>query len=184
MADLSELIENKDELKIIQWLQMNQVLHNSRKCHRCENWMVLQKRNELVNDSYGWRCTKCSTRKSIRADTFLQTTNISLTDFMRIVLHWALQTRQIDQVGLVERSRQTIITIQQKLRAVCVQAFDKDNIRLGGSNKVVEIDESLFVRVKHGKGKDLKRSQVWVFGMVEREDEERCLFFVVPKPLQ
>ncbi len=78
-----------------------------------------------------------------------------------------MQTRQIIQAGLVERSHQTIIKIQQKLRVLCIQAFDKENIRLGGRNKVVEIDESLFVRVKHGKGK--------VFIMVERDDEKRCL---------
>ena len=105
MVELADMIEEKSELKIIEWLQSLNVLHKTRKCHRCENWMVLQPRNDLVNDSYGWRCSKCSTRKSIRDDTFLQSTTISLVDFLRIVLHWALQTRQMDQVGLVERSR-------------------------------------------------------------------------------
>jgi transposase-like protein len=51
--------------------------------------------------------------------------------------------------------------------------------------RVVEIDESLFVKVKHFKGKDLKRPQVWVFGMYERplreSDNRRCLFIPVPK---
>ena len=54
---------------------------------------------------------------------------------------------------------------------------------------MVEIDESLFIRVKHHKGKDLKREQVWIFGMYERslgpvkeaKTKGRCLFFVVPK---
>jgi hypothetical protein len=49
---------------------------------------------------------------------------------------------------------------------------------------VIEIDESLFVKVKHHKGKDLSRSQVWVFGFYERDDtrsNKRCLFVVVPK---
>ena len=141
------------------------------------NWpLTLQPRNDLVNDCCGWRCTKCSTRKSIRADTFFHSSAIAFSEFLRIVLHWGLQTRQTDQVGLIERSRQTIITMQQKLRTVAVKALDKENQQLGGRNKVVEIDESLFVRVKHGKGKDLKRKQVWVFGMTEREDHEKCLF--------
>ncbi|CAF0916032.1 unnamed protein product [Brachionus calyciflorus] len=55
-----------------------------------------------------------------------------------------------------------------------------EQLVLGGDGKVVEIDESLFVRVKHGKGKDLKRGRVWVFGMYER-GSRKCLFFVVHK---
>ena len=40
-------------------------------------------------------------------------------------------------------------------------------MKLGGSNQSVQIDESLFAKVKHHVGKDLSRKQVWVFGMVD-----------------
>jgi transposase-like protein len=40
---------------------------------------------------------------------------------------------------------------------------------LGGQNEIVEIDESMFSKVKHFRGKDMhlmsKRRQLWVFGM-------------------
>ncbi len=49
MAELVEIIEAKDEFKIIQWLQDSNVIHKSRKCHRCQTLMVLQARNDLVN---------------------------------------------------------------------------------------------------------------------------------------
>jgi hypothetical protein len=83
-----------------------------------------------------------------------------------------------------------VLHIFQRQRWVLAVDFKSQRIRLGGENKIVEIDESLFVRVKHHKGKDLKREQVWVFGMYERlTDEEKLdpnkqakvLFFVVEK---
>ena len=46
--------------------------------------------------------------------------------------------------------------------------MDKKNIHLGGENTNVEIDESLAAKVKHHRGKDLLRKQVWIFGMKER----------------
>ena len=45
------------------------------------------------------------------------------------------------------------------------------NIILGGPRRQVEIDESLFVRVKHHKGKDLRHEQVWALSLYERQLE-------------
>ena len=43
-----------------------------------------------------------------------------------------------------------------------------------------EIDDSLFVKVKHHKGKDLIRHQQWVFGIYER-NTKKYIFIPVPK---
>jgi hypothetical protein len=63
--------------------------------------------------------------------------------------------------------RQTIAKIFKAIRMVCSKALNKKEIRLGGENLTVQIDESLFAKVKHLIGKDLARKQVWVFGMVD-----------------
>ena len=46
---------------------------------------------------------------------------------------------------------------------------------IGGRGKVVEIDETHFVKRKFNKGRILKR--VWLFGRIERESDRK---FVVP----
>ncbi|CAF0708282.1 unnamed protein product [Brachionus calyciflorus] len=53
---------------------------------------------------------------------------------------------------------------------MCSLDSDKQNLKLGELGKIIEIDESLNAKVKHGKGKDLKRPQVWVLGLVQRKD--------------
>ena len=63
--------------------------------------------------------------------------------------------------------RHTIAKIFKAIRMVCSIALNKKEIRLGGENLTVQIDESLFAKVKHFVGKDLARKQVWVFGMVD-----------------
>jgi hypothetical protein len=50
--------------------------------------------------------------------------------------------------------RQTIGKTFKLLRNVCFIALDKQNIKLGGPNQTVQIDESLFAKVKHHVGKD------------------------------
>ena len=46
--------------------------------------------------------------------------------------------------------------------------FNKNDIRIGGEGRIVEIVESLFIKVKHNRGRDILRPKVWVFGLYER----------------
>ena len=48
----------------------------------------------------------------------------------------------------VEACRRTVGDFYQSFSNVFTISLDKRNIKLGGSHKVVEIDESLFARVK------------------------------------
>ncbi|CAF0817825.1 unnamed protein product [Brachionus calyciflorus] len=58
------------------------------------------------------------------------------------------------------------------MRQLCTLSL-KSNIKLEGVGHIVEIDESLYAKVKHWKGKDLCRVQVWVFGLVQRPTETK-----------
>ena len=57
---------------------------------------------------------------------------------------------------------------KRRLRLIILTMFNKKNIKLGGEGRIVEIDESLFIKVKHNRGRDMLREKVWVFGLYER----------------
>ena len=65
-------------------------------------------------------------------------------------------------------SNKTVIKYFKIFRELCIKDLNFDNLQIGGPGVIVEIDESLMAKVKHHKGKDLKRKQIWVFGMKER----------------
>jgi hypothetical protein len=46
------------------------------------------------------------------------------------------------------------------LRNICTIALNKNKIKLGGINHIIQIDESLFAKVKYNRGNDLLRKQV------------------------
>ena len=46
--------------------------------------------------------------------------------------------------------------------------FNKNDIRICGEGRIVEIEESLFIKVKHNRGRDILRPKVWVFGLYDR----------------
>ena len=141
-------------------------------------------------DGYSWRCTYCTSHKSIKANSFFEYFRSPIATILLLLHYWSLQTLTHETVAeLAECTRQTVGSAYQRFRYICAKDNNKNKIKLGGAGRVVEIDESLFIRVKHHKGKDLKREQVWIFGMYERALEPvkeaktkgRCLFFVVPK---
>ena len=89
------------------------------------------------------------------------------------IFNWCLQIDQETTAEELGCDRNVVGSVFQRIRLVVVNALKKTPIVLGGPNRIVEIDESLFVRVKHGKGKDLRREQVWVFGLYERPTEQQ-----------
>ncbi|GFT34768.1 uncharacterized protein TNCV_618101 [Trichonephila clavipes] len=62
-------------------------------------------------------------------------------------------------------------------KEVCMAAILKESEPLGGEGKIVEIEESMFGKMKYGKGKPVNGQ--WVFGGVER-NSNKCFFRVVP----
>jgi transposase-like protein len=64
----------------------------------------------------------------------------------------------------------TVAAYKRRLRLIILTMFNKNDIRIGGEGRIVEIDESLFIKVKHNRGRDILRPKVWVFFKVDSRD--------------
>jgi IS1 family transposase len=68
------------------------------------------------------------------------------------------------------------------LREVCSWALMRDDIlsdtRLGGVNKVVQIDESVVYRAKYNRGHALFAKSKWIVGMYDVQTKHASVFFV------
>ena len=99
-----------------------------------------------------------------------------------IIFNFAFEFLNTTINQLVGVSANTIAAYKRRLRLILLTIYNKNHIKLGGEGKVVEIDESLFIKVKHNRGRDILRPKVWVFGLYERataNEPKRVLFFKV-----
>ena len=181
MNRLTVLVNIGNDCEIIEFLTGKGIIKVPADCNNkpnCKNNpLVLRERN--VGDKYWWRCTKCLRFTSIRNNSFLSKFNLPLNKCMQLIYHWSLQLIQKDICETVKICKQTLTTFFQEIRLVVVNDLNRDNLILGGPGVEVQIDESMFLRVKHNRGKDLKRQQIWVFGLIDVETN-KVLFLVVP----
>ncbi|GFX23180.1 putative transposase-like protein [Trichonephila clavipes] len=73
-------------------------------------------------------------------------------------------------------NKNTVVDWYMFCHEVCMLACVKESAKLGGVGEIVEIDESLFGKMKYGKGRRVNGK--WVFGGVQRESK-KCFFSVV-----
>ena len=100
---LSKIYLSNDTEEIIKFFESQQLLHKQATCqgtlnkpHPPKNCNLV-KRNE-IDDKFCFRCPKCRTRISIRKSSFFQDLRIPLVKTIKLISHWAFQSRYIDVV--------------------------------------------------------------------------------------
>lgn len=103
-----------------------------------------------VKDGHCWLCTRCASRRSIRAgSSFFEQSRIPLVLLFKLIVHWVLQTRYTKALGssLGVKGR-TMRGFTKQIRCVILADYKKTDLKLGGSGVIVEIDnKSLFGKV-------------------------------------
>jgi len=133
-----------------------------------------------TTDCFRWRCrrkfaeAKCSQSKAIRHDSWFQQSKITFQEVL--YLTHDIVCREPAHLNQQEYgfSSKTTADCGMSCRETMLQYMEGCSEKIGGPNKTVEIDESMFGRRKYNGGHLVKGQ--WVFGGVECESDRTFLF--------
>ena len=131
-------------------------LINHRHLNNCNKEMTLKKTNDR-KDGVTWRCRKVhhvykdnkkytvkDVKLSIRTDTWISDSNISLQIIVELIYLWTQRFTNAKIQHELKLSPQTIIEWTAFFREVCLNDVFNSSEQIGGKGIEVEIDESKF----------------------------------------
>jgi hypothetical protein len=180
MVFLTFLISDKD--LGIQFLKDVGLIRSKVTCNTCGRDMTWCA-DPTTTDGFRWRCrrkvveAKCSKPKAIKRGSWFQHSKLTFQD----VLYLTQDIVRREPAQLIQQeygfSSKTIADWSMFCRQTMLEYMEGCSVKIGGPNKTVEIDESMFGRRKYNRGRPVKGQ--WIFGGVERESGKT---FLVPLP--
>ena len=127
-----------------------------------------------------FRCSHCRKESSIFYHSLFYQSKIKINKLLLMLLYIWLQFTQTQINLLTGIGKHTIGFYQSCSRVVMMNMIERNQIKLGGTGKEVQIDEAIVRKRKYHRGR--MKKQIWIFGMVESDSPgfSRLLLTVVP----
>lgn len=109
---------------------------------------------------------KCNHKQEVRKGTFFERSHLSVFKILGFVNFWVKKVSLVVIADELEISPKTAVDWASFNREVVFAFFFNNPIKLGGKDKIVEIDESKFGKRKYHRGRRVEGQ--WVFGGYER----------------
>ena len=183
MCDLKFLfgLSERGKLDVIQFCREKGMISSEYECPDCGREMRLVEYKEGV-DGYRWRCDwskegkRHVVNRSIRGGSWFERSKLGMDDILILTYGWVEKFTNGQLARMARVSSNTATDWCNFCREVCMGICLEESVSIGGEGTTVEIDESMFGKRKHHRGKPVKGR--WVFGGVQRGSDE-CFFEVV-----
>ncbi|KAJ8651267.1 hypothetical protein O0I10_013250 [Lichtheimia ornata] len=170
----------------VKWLQEEGVF--DKHAPKCPNGqkMVICKDNSK-SDGVVWQCGHCKCcgrkKKTIRQGSFFEGLKADLDDILLVMYCFLNQSSQKEIPTYTGKNPKVIRSIIRQCYRLIEADLTIEDMRVGGVNDdgtpiIVEVDESLFCKMKYGRGHSVQG--VWVVGGVERTPERKLFVATVP----
>lgn len=135
--------------------------------------------SNTTSDGFIWKCSskKCSkSTNSIRKDSVFNKFKLSLKAIFFIIYDFSIN---LSPKIIQKETKLSNVTITHyfKFCRLLIENYYfcfESNKKIGGNNKIIEIDECCLYRRKYNVGR--VTNQIWIFGGIERGENGRCFF--------
>lgn len=138
----------------------------------CGGQMYLIKRNNTV-DGYTFKCQLCNKKKSIRKGTIFELSRLPLWKIfifiVTIIQHPRITYDEITKHVQIS-SNSTINDWKNIITDFMASKLDEENIKIGGKNVIVQIDETAISKRKYDVGRILRNQQYWMVGGIDENE--------------
>ena len=151
----------QDNENLLKFLAYHGLIKNQMNCPNCANLMGLNKKG----DDFVWYCRPCRKMKTVRDGSFFQQSSLPIKTLLPLVYTWVEDFRNKNAIKELDPiTPTTVVNWFNFCRTECRQ----ERKRIGGRGKIIEIDETCWVKQKHHRGMPKKGTQIWYFVCIER----------------
>ena len=164
-------ITSRDDAGVVEFCREHGLL---RKCFHCGSCSRDYSTIKWKSDTCGYvfRCPGCRSKKKLTADTFFDGSKLPIRKLLGLIYMWSYSVAVNTTTAFLGVSSATVVQWYQYCRDICSWQLLEEPLRLGGPEKIVQIDESLLVRAKYNRGRQLRAQQRWVFGIYDPSTKE------------
>lgn len=145
-------------------------------CKACKG----KARIELNNNSLSVRCcwSACRQKRALWNGTIFEDSKLGSEKVLRLIHLWFIGLSPRHICAMLGLGRKSFSRIMTKMSLFASEKYySSTTFKIGGSNMIIEIDESKFGLRKYNRGHRV--DGVWVLGMVERSLERKIMLIAV-----
>uniref|UniRef100_A0A0M3ICP9 DDE_Tnp_IS1595 domain-containing protein n=1 Tax=Ascaris lumbricoides TaxID=6252 RepID=A0A0M3ICP9_ASCLU len=166
---LSEM-SGEGQLQVLDFCMHLGIIAKEYTCPECGKKMSLHERPGVI-DKYEWVCRKYGpsmhyVKRSVRKGSWFSESRLSIVDLLLMTEFFVRNRSQDDVMYELGLSNGTVCDWRSLFREVCVQFCINESCKIGGMDKIVDIDECAFGRRKFRRAKRIDGK--WVIAGVER----------------